>query len=83
MLASISSTAEVVVIVVALGVVGLGLWFLKSSIKVVQQGSVGVVKRLGEFKSVRQPGVSVLVPGIDKMEKVDIREFPRPATASR
>ena len=77
MLASISSTAEVVIVIVALGVVGLGLWFLKSSFKVVQQGSVGVVKRLGEFKSVRQPGVSMLVPFIDKMEKVDIREFPQ------
>ena len=76
MLASISSTAEVVIVIVALGVVGLGLWFLKSSFKVVQQGSVGVVKRLGEFKAIQQPGLHVLVPFADRMDRVDIREFP-------
>ena len=45
--------------------------------KIVQQGSVGVVKRLGEFKAVRQPGVAFLVPFIDRMIKVDMREFPQ------
>src|SRR6202789_3537673 len=38
--------------------------------------AVGVVKRLGEFKSVDQPGMRILVPFVDKMEKVDVREFP-------
>jgi regulator of protease activity HflC (stomatin/prohibitin superfamily) len=50
--------------------------FLKSSLKVVQQGSVGVVKRFGEFRAVRQPGLHLLRPFSDRMEKVDIREFP-------
>jgi regulator of protease activity HflC (stomatin/prohibitin superfamily) len=45
--------------------------------RIVQQGSVGVVKRLGEFKSVRQPGVAFMVPFIEKMVKVDMREFPQ------
>ncbi|MGA7419811.1 MAG: stomatin-like protein [Acidimicrobiales bacterium] len=62
----------VVVVVVVLIVVVV----LKSALKVVQQGSVGVVKRLGEFKSVRQPGIAVMTPLVDRMEKVDIREFP-------
>ena len=35
-----------------------------------------MVKRLGEFKSVDQPGLHILTPFIDKMEKVDVREFP-------
>src|SRR5277367_5443900 len=45
-------------------------------VKIVQQGSVGVVKRFGQFKSVDQPGLRILRPFVDKMEKVDMREFP-------
>ena len=55
---------------------GLALWLLSRCIKIVQQGSVGVVKRLGEFKGVQQPGMHVLTPFIDKMDKIDVREFP-------
>src|SRR5208282_841645 len=55
---------------------GLASWFLSRSLKIVQQGSVGVVKRFGQFKSVDQPGLRVLRPFVDKMEKVDMREFP-------
>ncbi|MGA8369934.1 MAG: stomatin-like protein [Acidimicrobiales bacterium] len=66
--------AGIVVIVVV--VVVIVVVVLKSALKVVQQGSVGVVKRLGEFKSVRQPGIAVMTPLVDRMEKVDIREFP-------
>lgn len=46
------------------------------SMRIVQQGSVGVVKRLGEFRGIRQPGLHPLVPFIDRMSKVDMREFP-------
>jgi len=35
------------------------------------------VKRVGEFHSVRQPGVTFLVPLVDSMMLVDIRETPR------
>ena len=37
---------------------------------------MGVVKRLGEFKAVMQPGMHILAPFVDRMEKVDVREFP-------
>ena len=50
--------------------------FVIAAVKIVQQGSVGVVKRFGEFKVVRQPGMHVLVPLVDRMDKVDMREFP-------
>jgi regulator of protease activity HflC (stomatin/prohibitin superfamily) len=55
----------------------VALTFLRSAFKVVQQGSVGVVKRFGEFRIVLQPGLHVLMPLADRMDKVDIREFPR------
>jgi regulator of protease activity HflC (stomatin/prohibitin superfamily) len=74
----IASAGDVVAIVVVVAVVGVGIVTLFASrfVKIVQQGSVGVVKRLGEFKSVDQPGLHILTPFIDRMEKVDVREFP-------
>ncbi len=59
--------------VAAAGVVGV-LAF--KAMQIVQQGSVGVVKRLGEFRGIRQPGLHPLVPFVDRMAKVDMREFP-------
>jgi regulator of protease activity HflC (stomatin/prohibitin superfamily) len=74
----IGSAGEIIGIVVAVVVVGggAGLFFLSRCIKIVQQGTVGVVKRLGKFQSVDQPGLRVLRPFVDRMEKVDMREFP-------
>ncbi len=64
--------------VVAIIVVGgiLVALFVIAAVKIVQQGSVGVVKRFGEYKVVRQPGMHVLIPLVDRMDKVDMREFP-------
>jgi regulator of protease activity HflC (stomatin/prohibitin superfamily) len=74
----LASAGEVIGIVVAVVVVGGGgaVWFASRCLKIVQQGSVGVVKRLGQFRSVDQPGLRVLRPFVDRMEKVDMREFP-------
>jgi regulator of protease activity HflC (stomatin/prohibitin superfamily) len=74
----LASAAGAVVAGVAAGVVIviLGVWLFTRCVKIVQQGSVGVVKRLGEFKAVMQPGMHILAPFIDRMEKVDVREFP-------
>jgi regulator of protease activity HflC (stomatin/prohibitin superfamily) len=75
MLGSIGSSIALVVVGVA--IFSLIVVFLKSCLKVVQQGCVGVVKRFGEFKSIYQPGLHVLMPLADRMDKVDVREFPR------
>jgi regulator of protease activity HflC (stomatin/prohibitin superfamily) len=47
------------------------------AVRVIQQGFVGVVKRLGQFHSIRNPGVVFLIPFVDTMELVDMRETPR------
>jgi regulator of protease activity HflC (stomatin/prohibitin superfamily) len=74
----LASAGEVIGIVVVVVVAGgtFGGYFLSRCVKIVQQGSVGVVKRFGEFRSVDQPGLRVLRPFVDRMEKVDMREFP-------
>ncbi len=75
MLASTGEIIGIVAVAVVVGV-GLGAWFVSRCVKIVQQGSVGVVKRFGQFKSVDQPGLRILRPFVDKMDKVDMREFP-------
>ncbi|HUC06168.1 MAG TPA: SPFH domain-containing protein [Acidimicrobiales bacterium] len=74
----LASAAELGGIIAVVVVVGGGLFglFLSRCMKIVQQGSVGVVKRLGEFRSINQPGMHALAPFIDRMVKVDMREFP-------
>jgi regulator of protease activity HflC (stomatin/prohibitin superfamily) len=45
--------------------------------KVVQQGSVGVVQRFGKYKRISQAGITFVTPFIERMVKVDMREFPQ------
>lgn len=59
-------------IVVVVGLIG----FVKS-VRIVQQGSVGVVSRFGEFKDVKNPGLTFIFPFIEAMNIVDARETPR------
>src|ERR1700746_1074961 len=47
------------------------------SVRIVQQGLVGVVKRLGQFHSIRPSGVTFLIPFVDNMTTIDVRETPR------
>lgn len=66
------------VIVVVLVLVGLFVVVsLSRTVRVVNQGLVGVVLRLGQFHQIRNPGLTTLVPYIDRMVYVDMRETPR------
>src|SRR5215471_14223030 len=64
-------------LVVAALIVIFALVIITRAIRVIQQGLVGVVKRLGQYQSVREPGVTFLMPFIDTIESVDMRETPR------
>jgi regulator of protease activity HflC (stomatin/prohibitin superfamily) len=55
----------------------LAILVIARTVNVIQQGHVGVVKRLGQFHSIRQPGITFLVPFVDDMTLVEIRETPR------
>ncbi len=68
---------QVIGLIVAVLALLLVLWILVSAIRIIQQGFVGVVKRLGQFHSVRTPGLTLLVPVIDTLTSVDMRETPR------
>lgn len=46
---------------------------LLSSVKILNEYERGVVFRLGSYAGVRGPGLIILIPGIEKMTKVDLR----------
>ena len=47
--------------------------FLPQMFKILREYERGVIFRLGKFQSVKGPGLIVLVPFIDKVERVDLR----------
>ncbi len=46
---------------------------LFSTFKILNEYERGVIFRLGKFSSVRGPGLIILIPGLEKMVKVDLR----------
>ena len=74
---ALSSSASAGLAVTGLVVLVL-LYALRRMINIVQQGEVGVVKRLGEYRKTHEPGLVILAPFIDSLQRVDIREIPRP-----
>jgi regulator of protease activity HflC (stomatin/prohibitin superfamily) len=51
---------------------------LRSSVNIVQQGQLGVVKRLGEYRHTHEPGLVIILPFADTLTTVDMREVPVP-----
>lgn len=49
------------------------LVLLMSSIKILNEYERGVVFRLGSYAGVRGPGLIILIPGLEKMVRVDLR----------
>jgi regulator of protease activity HflC (stomatin/prohibitin superfamily) len=73
-----ADTGTIVVFVVIVVAALLIIVALAQSIKVVQQGYVGVVQRFGRYVApVRPPGVTLILPFIDRLVRVDMRETPR------
>src|SRR5215213_153483 len=60
-------------VMVLVFVVALVLMFLRSAVRVVQEYERGVVFRLGRLVGARGPGLILLIPGLERMVKVDLR----------
>lgn len=52
-----------------------------SGVRVVTQFEKGVVFRLGRVRAVREPGMRMLIPGVDKMRKVSMQVVTMPVPA--
>jgi len=50
---------------------------LSRTFRIVSQGYVGVLKRFGRFKVMHAPGLAIILPLIDELVRVDVRETPR------
>ncbi len=72
-----TSGASTAVVVLAVVIVLIVVIIMIRSVRVIQQGTYGVVKRLGQFHAVKPPGVVFLIPFIDRMMRIDVREIPR------
>jgi regulator of protease activity HflC (stomatin/prohibitin superfamily) len=66
-----------VILVIAVVIVLLVLWAILKAVRIVQQGFVGVITRFGEFKDIKNPGLTFIIPFIEVMKIVDVRETPR------
>ncbi len=69
-------TIHIIELVVAVLIL-LVIAALVRGVRIVQQGFVGVVTRFGEYKDVKNPGLTFIVPFIEQMRIVDVREMPR------
>lgn len=77
MILGLSTVSGVSLAIVALILIVL-LVALRQMVNIVQQGQVGVVKRLGEYRKTHEPGLVVIAPFIDSLQRVDMREVPVP-----
>ena len=50
-----------------------GVLFVMNTIRVVQEYERGVIFRLGRLVGARGPGLFFLIPGLERMQKVDLR----------
>ena len=67
----------IVLAVIAAVIVLLVIATIVKSVRIVQQGYEGVVTRFGEFKDIKNPGLTFIFPFIEQMRIVDVRETPR------
>ena len=77
MIIAISGVTIGALVVLGLVLVVL-LFMLRKMVNIVQQGEVGVVKRLGEYRKTHEPGLVIIGPFIDSLQRVDMREIPVP-----
>src|SRR5713226_4426767 len=61
------------IIVVLVAIVVVAFLIVSSAVKIVQEYERGVIFRLGRLVGARGPGMFFLIPGAERMRKVDLR----------
>ena len=61
------------IVVVLVAVVVVAFLVVTSAVKIVQEYERGVIFRLGRLVGARGPGLILLIPGVERMRKVDLR----------
>jgi regulator of protease activity HflC (stomatin/prohibitin superfamily) len=61
-----------IIIIAAIAIVGIA--FLINAVKIVRPFQRGLVERLGRYKTTKEPGLNLIIPFIETMQLVDMRE---------
>src|SRR3979411_3388218 len=61
------------IVVILVAIVVVAFLVATSTIKIVQEYERGVIFRLGRLVGARGPGLFFLIPGAERMRKVDLR----------
>ncbi len=61
-----------VIVIAAIALVGLAV--LVSAVKIVRPFQRGLVERLGRYKTTKQPGLNLILPFIETIQLIDMRE---------
>ena len=62
----------IAIVLIAIAIIGIGV--LVASVKIVRPYQRGLVERLGKYKSTREPGLNLILPFIETMQLIDMRE---------
>ncbi|MDG2263120.1 MAG: SPFH/Band 7/PHB domain protein [Actinomycetota bacterium] len=61
-------------LIVLVAIAAMVLIFLAAAVKIVRPYQRGIVERLGKYKATVEPGLQIIIPFIDSMRVVDMRE---------
>jgi regulator of protease activity HflC (stomatin/prohibitin superfamily) len=61
-----------VILIVVIAIIGLAT--LAAAVKIVRPYQRGLVERLGKYKTTKDPGLTLIVPFIETMQLIDMRE---------
>jgi regulator of protease activity HflC (stomatin/prohibitin superfamily) len=62
----------IAIILIVVALIGIGV--LVSAVKIVRPYQRGLVERLGKYKTTREPGLNLILPFIETMQLIDMRE---------
>ena len=66
---------EVALAVVAIALIAIVVVYAGLGLKIVKQHEQGIIERFGKFKTLLDPGLHLIVPFIDRIRRVDMREI--------
>jgi regulator of protease activity HflC (stomatin/prohibitin superfamily) len=62
----------IAIVLIVIALIGIGV--LVSAVKIVRPYQRGLVERLGKYKTTREPGLNLILPFIETMQLIDMRE---------
>jgi regulator of protease activity HflC (stomatin/prohibitin superfamily) len=62
----------IAIVLIVIALIGIGV--LVSAVKIVRPFQRGLVERLGKYKTTRDPGLNLILPFIETMQLIDMRE---------